>query len=63
MTMAAISGDRFVLGLGVSGPQVVEGLQGAAFRQPLGRLGSWPAARARPPMIRPQAAQPAGRRP
>ena len=38
MTMAAISGDRFVLGLGVSGPQVVEGLQGVAFRQPLGRL-------------------------
>jgi len=38
MTMAAISGDRFVLGLGVSGPQVVEGLQGVAFGQPLGRL-------------------------
>lgn len=38
MTMAVISGDRFVLGLGVSGPQVVEGLQGVAFRQPLGRL-------------------------
>ena len=38
LTMAAISGDRFVLGLGVSGPQVVEGLQGVAFGQPLGRL-------------------------
>ena len=38
MTMAAISGDRFVLGLGVSGPQVVEGLQGVGFGQPLGRL-------------------------
>lgn len=38
LTMAAITGDRFVLGLGVSGPQVVEGLHGAAFGQPLGRL-------------------------
>jgi len=38
MTMAAISGDRFVLGLGVSGPQVVEGLQGVPFERPLGRL-------------------------
>jgi F420-dependent oxidoreductase-like protein len=38
MTMAAISGDRFVLGLGVSGPQVVEGLQGVPFARPLGRL-------------------------
>jgi alkanesulfonate monooxygenase SsuD/methylene tetrahydromethanopterin reductase-like flavin-dependent oxidoreductase (luciferase family) len=38
MTMAAISGDRFVLGLGVSGPQVVEGLHGVAFGQPVGRL-------------------------
>ena len=38
MTMAAISGDRFALGLGVSGPQVVEGLHGVAFGQPLGRL-------------------------
>ena len=38
LTMAAISGDRFVLGLGVSGPQVVEGLQGVAFGRPVGRL-------------------------
>lgn len=38
MTMAALSGDRFVLGLGVSGPQVVEGLHGTAFGHPLGRL-------------------------
>ena len=38
LTMAAISGDRFILGLGVSGPQVVEGLQGRSFKQPLSRL-------------------------
>ena len=38
MTMAAISGDRFVFGLGVSAPQLVEGLHGVAFGQPLGRL-------------------------
>ncbi len=38
LSMAQISGDRFNLGLGVSGPQVVEGLHGAAFAKPLGRL-------------------------
>jgi len=38
LTMAAISNDRFVLGLGTSGPQVVEGLQGRSFRAPLTRL-------------------------
>ena len=38
LSMAQISGDRFVLGLGVSGPQVVEGLHGEAFAHPLGRL-------------------------
>ena len=38
LTMAAISGDRFILGLGVSGPQVVEGLQGRPFRAPLTRM-------------------------
>ena len=38
MTMAAISNDRFMLGLGVSGPQVVEGLQGRPFKAPLTRL-------------------------
>ncbi len=37
-SMATVSNNRFVLGLGVSGPQVVEGLHGAAFAQPLGRL-------------------------
>jgi F420-dependent oxidoreductase-like protein len=38
LTLAAMSGDRFVLGLGVSGPQVVEGLQGVPFSRPLTRL-------------------------
>ncbi len=38
MNMAAISQDRFMLGLGVSGPQVVEGLHGARFARPLGRM-------------------------
>lgn len=38
MTMAAISNDRFLCGLGVSGPQVVEGLQGQPFAHPLGRM-------------------------
>ncbi|MEM7276105.1 MAG: LLM class flavin-dependent oxidoreductase, partial [Actinomycetota bacterium] len=38
LSMAQISGDRFVLGLGVSGPQVVEGWHGAAFDHPVGRL-------------------------
>lgn len=38
MTMAAISNDRFMLGLGVSGPQVVEGLQGRPFKAPLTRM-------------------------
>ena len=38
LTMAAISNDRFMLGLGVSGPQVVEGLQGRPFKAPLARM-------------------------
>lgn len=38
LTMAALSGDRFILGLGASGPQVVEGLQGQRFAGPLTRL-------------------------
>ena len=42
MAMAAItldhlSGGRFVLGLGVSGPQVVEGWYGQSFEKPLAR--------------------------
>ncbi len=38
LTMAAISDDRFILGLGASGPQVVEGLQGRPFKAPLTRM-------------------------
>jgi len=37
-SLATVSNNRFVLGLGVSGPQVVEGLHGASFAKPLGRL-------------------------
>ncbi len=35
MTIDALSGERFRLGLGVSGPQVVEGWHGEAFGKPL----------------------------
>ena len=35
MTLDALSGGRFLLGLGTSGPQVVEGWHGVAFDQPL----------------------------
>ena len=38
LTMAAISNDRFLLGLGASGPQVVEGLHGRPFARPLERM-------------------------
>ncbi len=37
MTLDALSGGRFLLGLGVSGPQVVEGWHGVAYGKPLGR--------------------------
>jgi F420-dependent oxidoreductase-like protein len=37
MTLDHLSGGRLVLGLGVSGPQVVEGWYGAAFPKPLAR--------------------------
>ncbi|MFT5208450.1 MAG: F420-dependent oxidoreductase-like protein [Flavobacterium sp.] len=37
-SLATVSNDRFILGLGVSGPQVVEGLHGVNFGSPLGRL-------------------------
>ena len=36
--LRTVSNNRFVLGLGVSGPQVVEGLHGASFAKPLSRL-------------------------
>jgi F420-dependent oxidoreductase-like protein len=38
LTLAALSGNRFLLGLGASGPQVVEGLQGQSFAHPLRRM-------------------------
>jgi F420-dependent oxidoreductase-like protein len=38
LTMAALSNNRFVLGLGASGPQVVEGLHGVPFDKPVTRL-------------------------
>jgi F420-dependent oxidoreductase-like protein len=38
LTLASISGDRFRLGLGASGPQVVEGLHGVSFAKPLTRV-------------------------
>jgi F420-dependent oxidoreductase-like protein len=37
LTMDHLSGGRFVLGLGVSGPQVVEGWYGEPFARPLAR--------------------------
>jgi F420-dependent oxidoreductase-like protein len=37
VTMDHLSGGRFVLGLGVSGPQVVEGWYGQPFAKPLAR--------------------------
>ena len=36
-TLDQLSGGRFLLGLGVSGPQVVEGWHGVAFGKPLAR--------------------------
>ena len=38
MTLSALSDDRFVLGLGVSGPQVVEGWHGIPFKRPITRM-------------------------
>jgi F420-dependent oxidoreductase-like protein len=37
LTMDHLSGGRFILGLGVSGPQVVEGWYGMPFAKPLAR--------------------------
>jgi F420-dependent oxidoreductase-like protein len=37
LTLSALSHDRFVLGLGVSGPQVMEGWHGVPFAHPLER--------------------------
>lgn len=38
ITLANISGGRFLLGLGASGPQVMEGLHGVRFERPLSRM-------------------------
>lgn len=38
LTLHDLTGGRFVLGLGASGPQVVEGLHGVRYRRPLTRL-------------------------
>jgi len=38
MTLAHLTGGRFLLGLGVSGPQVIEGLHGTPFGHPLARM-------------------------
>ncbi|MEM7249791.1 MAG: LLM class flavin-dependent oxidoreductase [Pseudomonadota bacterium] len=38
LTLNDLTGGRFVLGLGASGPQVVEGLHGVSFKRPLTRL-------------------------
>jgi F420-dependent oxidoreductase-like protein len=38
MSLASMSNNRFVLGLGVSGPQVIEGWHGIRFDRPLTRM-------------------------
>ncbi|MBX9641030.1 MAG: LLM class flavin-dependent oxidoreductase [Mycobacteriaceae bacterium] len=38
ITLSNLSGGRFLLGLGASGPQVIEGLHGVAFDRPLSRV-------------------------
>ena len=38
MTLSNLSDGRFILGLGASGPQVIEGLHGVSFQRPLTRL-------------------------
>jgi F420-dependent oxidoreductase-like protein len=38
MTLASMSGGRFLLGLGVSGPQVIEGWHGIRFEKPVQRM-------------------------
>lgn len=41
LTIDHLSGGRHILGLGVSGPQVVEGWYGQPFRRPLERTREW----------------------
>ncbi len=38
MTLAALSGGRFLLGMGTSGPQVIEGWHGIRFQRPVQRM-------------------------
>lgn len=38
LTLQQITGGRFILGLGASGPQVIEGLHGVPFARPLTRM-------------------------
>lgn len=38
MSLAQLSGGRFIVGLGASGPQVVEGWHGVAYGRPITRL-------------------------
>ena len=38
ITLSNLSEGRFLLGLGASGPQVIEGLHGVSFARPLTRL-------------------------
>jgi F420-dependent oxidoreductase-like protein len=38
ITLSNLSGGRFLLGLGASGPQVIEGLHGVSFSRPLARI-------------------------
>ena len=38
MTLASMSGDRFLLGMGASGPQVMEGWHGIRFERPVQRM-------------------------
>ena len=38
MSLAAMSGNRFILGFGVSGPQVIEGWHGIRFERPVLRM-------------------------
>ena len=38
ITLSNLSGGRFLLGLGASGPQVIEGLHGVSFARPLARI-------------------------
>jgi F420-dependent oxidoreductase-like protein len=38
ITLSNLSGGRFLLGLGASGPQVMEGLHGVPFARPLARM-------------------------